>query len=151
MGTFTVRAARDEDMKAIGEVHIRARRSYYDGHVPEPELAEWETSVRERGYRLDRFPERIWLCAEQDGEVVGFGLVTPDGKLWQLQVDPPHWGKRIGHELHEACLSRLRALDVPLAKLEVFVHNTRARAFYTSHGWRETSRNDDHVVMEHDL
>ncbi|MFC6090640.1 GNAT family N-acetyltransferase [Saccharothrix lopnurensis] len=151
MGTITVRPPRAEDRWPLVDVHVRARRSYYEGHLPESELAEWERGARANGYDLTR-PGRVWLCAELDGGFAGFALVQPDGELKQLQVDPAHWGRGVGHALHEAALAELRAAGVGTAHLDVFAENRRARRFYLAHRWREVGHDGDaHVRMARDL
>lgn len=150
MGTITVRPPRAEDLAPLVEVHVKARRSYYEGHLPEAELAEWERAVRARGYDLAK-PDRVWLCAELDHVLAGFALVTPGGELLQLQVDPACWGNGVGHALHEAATHALRDLGVTTARLDVFAENRRAQRFYTAHGWREDGRDGDHVRMALDL
>lgn len=150
MGTITVRPPRVEDSRPLVEVHVKARRSYYDGHVPEAELAEWERSARAGGYAFDR-PDRVWLCAELDHVLAGFALVTPGGELLQLQVDPACWGRGVGHALHREAVDALRGLGVTTAHLDVFAPNERARRFYRDRGWLEVGREDTHVRMALDL
>lgn len=150
MGTITVRTPRPEDMTPLVDVYVKARRSYYEGHRPESELAEWERSARSTTYDFAK-PDRVWLCAELDHEFAGFALVTPDGKLLQLQVDPARWGNGVGLALHDAAMGALRDLGVTTAQLDVFEENHRARRFYTGRGWREVGRDDDHVRMAFDL
>ncbi|WP_051771954.1 GNAT family N-acetyltransferase [Saccharothrix sp. NRRL B-16314] len=150
MGTITVRTPRAEDVGPLVEVYVKARRSYYEGHLPEAELAEWERTARAKVYDFAK-PGTVWLCAELDGEFAGFALITPDGELWQLQVDPARWGNGVGRSLHDAAMDALRDLGVTTATLDVFVENTRAIRFYTASGWRETGREDTHVRMALDL
>ena len=137
-------------MAPLVEVHVKARRSYYEGHVAEAELAEWERTVRANGYDFGK-PGRVWLCAELDGEFAGFALVTPDGELWQLQVDPACWGNGVGLSLHDAAMDALRDLGATTAHLDVFAENRRAIRFYRARGWRETGREETHVRMALDL
>lgn len=150
MGTITVRTPRAEDVGPLVEVYVKARRSYYEGHLPEAELAEWERTARAKVYDFAK-PGPVWLCAELDGEFAGFALITPDGELWQLQVDPARWGNGVGRSLHDAAMDALRDLGVTTATLDVFVENARAIRFYTAKGWRETGREDTHVRMALDL
>ncbi|NUT53063.1 MAG: GNAT family N-acetyltransferase [Saccharothrix sp.] len=150
MGTITVRPPRAEDMGPLVDVHVKARRSYYEGHVPEAELAAWERSARATGYAFDG-PDRVWLCADLDAALAGFALVTPGGELLQLQVDPACWGRGVGHALHEEAVAALRDLGVTTAHLDVFAHNQRALGFYRGHGWQEVGREDTHVRMALDL
>jgi GNAT superfamily N-acetyltransferase len=153
MGKIAVRAARAGDSPAIVEIHVHARRSYYEGHLPEAELVQWANTVRATGY-ADRteLPDRSWLCAHLDGVVVGFALTT-DAELLQLQVHPDHWGLGAGSALHAACVEVWRAAGVEVAGLDVFEPNLRARRFYARHGWREVGTEGDppHVRMELDV
>ncbi|MCS7476300.1 GNAT family N-acetyltransferase [Umezawaea endophytica] len=153
MGNLVVRAAKAADSPAIVDIHVPARRSYYEGHLPETELLEWEQVVRATGYadRIGR-PGRTWLCAEDSGVVVGFALVAGP-ELLQLQVRPADWRRGVGSALHAACVDIWRAAGVPVAGLDVFEPNTRAQGFYVRHGWREVERGGEpsHVRMALDL
>ncbi len=139
------------DTAPLVELYVRARRSYYEGHLPEAELAEWAEGLRAKGLDYDR-RDRLWTCAEVAGVPAGFALVSFDGELLQLQVDPPHWGTGVGRALHDAALDDLRGADNTTAWLHVFAPNTRARAFYTRLGWRDVGPAEhDHRRMELDL
>ncbi|MEV0678141.1 GNAT family N-acetyltransferase [Actinosynnema sp. NPDC050436] len=135
MGTITIRTPVEADSPDIVELHVKARRSYYEGHLPESELAEWEAAVRASGYRFTG-PGRVWLCADLDGAVAGFALVKGD-ELLQVQVDPAQWGRGVGSALHGACVAVWQGAGVTTARLDVFEPNTRARRFYAAKGWRE--------------
>ncbi|MBW4720872.1 GNAT family N-acetyltransferase [Saccharothrix obliqua] len=146
--TITIRTPVAADSPDVVEVHVRARRSYYEGHLPEADLAEWEAATRASGYRFDR-PGRVWLCADVGGVVAGFALFV-GAELLQVQVDPAHWGEGVGGALHRACVAAWRAAGVVEAHLEVFEPNTRARRFYVARGWREVGVGDGpypHVRM----
>lgn len=145
MGNIDVRPPTAADSPAIVEAHVRARRSYYEGHLPEAELAEWERAVRAKGYSFTG-PDRIWLCAELDGRVAGFALATPEGELLQIQVDPACWGRGVGDALHRACVEAWQERGVGTAHLDVFEPNTRAREFYWRRGWREVGIGDEEPV-----
>ncbi|GGP42505.1 hypothetical protein GCM10010185_12490 [Saccharothrix coeruleofusca] len=126
-------------------MHVRARRSYYEGHLPESELAEWEAAARSRGYTFAG-ADLIWLCAELDGRIAGFALATDAGELLQLQVDPARWEHGVGDALHRACVEAWRGRGVSTAHLDVFEPNTRAREFYRRRGWREVGLSDGEPV-----
>lgn len=140
MGNLVVRTAQQADSDAVVDIHVRARRSYYEGFLPEADLSGWEESIRKTGYAelFDR-PDRVWLCAELEGQVVGFALVTTGDapELLQIHVHPDHWRKGVGEALHDACVEVWRQEAVPAAHLEVFEPNARARSFYAKLGWRE--------------
>jgi len=143
MGKLTVRTAEPADSAAVVDIHVRARRSYYEGFLPEADLAGWADSVRATGYAelFDR-PNRVWLCAELDGQVVGFALVTTGAapELLQIHVDPDRWRAGVGEALHDACVEVWRQDGARAAHLEVFEPNARARAFYAKLGWHEVER-----------
>ncbi|GAA3858053.1 hypothetical protein GCM10022243_24640 [Saccharothrix violaceirubra] len=149
-----MRTAEHADLDTVVDIHIRSRRGYYEGHVPESVLRDWEGRVRAAGYRLDPGPTRRWLCAELDGLLVGFALVTATGRLWQLHVDPDRRGNGVGTALHDACVAALVGLGARRGELDVFVDNHRGREFHRSRGWREVGTTQEeyvHVLMERDL
>ncbi|ACU35164.1 hypothetical protein Amir_1212 [Actinosynnema mirum DSM 43827] len=88
------------DTAPLVELYARARRSCYEGHLPEAELVEWSEGLRAEGLDHDR-PDRLWTCAEVGGVPAGFALVSFDGGLLQLQVDPPHRGAGVGPAEHD--------------------------------------------------
>ena len=151
MGTITVRPPRADDLAPLVEVYVGARRSYYDGHLPEEELAEWERSARSLGDDIFDRPGRVWLCADLDHELAGFAQVRESGELGLLHVAPAHWGNGVGLALHGAAVDALRGLGVSTAHLDVFAHNHRARRFYLARGWREVGADESHVRMALDL
>jgi ribosomal protein S18 acetylase RimI-like enzyme len=137
MGTVRVRKATPDDADVLVDIHVRGRRSYYEGHLPESQLAEWESAVRSNGYRdIIDGPDRTWLCAELDGEVAGFALIGHPAELKQLHVRPQHWGRGVGTALNDECVRLWREAGVDVAHLDVFEHNDRARAFYARLGWQ---------------
>ncbi|MFH9422504.1 GNAT family N-acetyltransferase [Streptomyces sp. NPDC017529] len=144
-GATTVRAATPADLDAIADLHSRARATYYRGRLPDAQ----PDSPAERDRRRDGWtralarPDATVLCAERDGTVVGAASYrredgAPAGTvtLHQLHVDPGCWRGGVGTALHRACVAGWRSAGIATARLEVYWHNSRARAFYTRHGWR---------------
>ncbi|MFF1833221.1 GNAT family N-acetyltransferase [Streptomyces sp. NPDC058231] len=135
-----IRTATPVDLDAMVQLHTEARATYYRGHLPEEEYAGAAEVGRSRGgwsRAIDR-PDATVLCAERDGVLVGiaaYAVREGDMTLTQLHVAPAHWRTGIGTELHTACVDAWRLAGVDAARLEVFVHNTRAQAFYVRHGW----------------
>jgi ribosomal protein S18 acetylase RimI-like enzyme len=139
-----IRLARAADTSAVAEVHIKARNTYYDGHV-DIEVLDRRAAQLRAFYteRLERFDRRLW-CAEIDGEVVGMALTGPPeewlgpwvGKLYQIHVHPDHWRKGIGTALHDTCVDAWREAGITVGVLEVWSRNERAQTFYESRGWR---------------
>ncbi|MFF4893738.1 GNAT family N-acetyltransferase [Micromonospora chersina] len=91
-------------------------------------------------------PRKRVLCAAVEGRIVGIAAMGPPlspevdagtvGQLYQIHVVPSCWRKGIGSTLHALFVRYLREVSLPTGLLEVWERNGRARAFYTSHGWR---------------
>ncbi|WLQ43791.1 GNAT family N-acetyltransferase [Streptomyces laculatispora] len=135
-----IRTATPADLDAIVHLHTEARATYYRGHLPEEEYAGPEEVGRSRdgwARAMDRDDATV-LCAERDGVLAGIAAHSVrDGvtHLTQLHVAPAHWREGIGTGLHAACVAAWQRDGVLEARLEVFVHNTRAQSFYVAHGW----------------
>ncbi|MGW5273355.1 N-acetyltransferase family protein [Streptomyces sp. NPDC004044] len=150
-----IRTATPADLDGIVRLHTEARATYYRGHLPEEEYAGAAEVGRSRdgwSRAIDR-PDATVLCAERDGTLAGTAAyAVRDGvmHLTQLHVFPSHWRTGIGTELHTACVDAWRQAGVDSARLEVFVHNTRARSFYADRGWNpdpDHPRSGTHLVL----
>jgi len=82
-------------------------------------------------------PEHEGWVAEQDGEILGFALLT-DTWLDGLYVRPSAQGQGIG----TALLELAQSLRPGGLGLWVFESNTPGRALYRRHGFVETERTD---------
>ncbi|MFJ3531160.1 GNAT family N-acetyltransferase [Streptomyces sp. NPDC090132] len=150
-----IRIATPADLDEIVRLHAEARATYYRGHLPEEEYLGAEEVGRSRGgwaRAIDRAGATV-LCAERDGVLAGIAAhAVRDGgmHLTQLHVAPDRWREGIGTELHEACVAAWQLDGVAEARLEVFVHNTRAQSFYTARGWTpdpEHPRSGSHLML----
>ena len=86
---------------------------------------------------------RGWVV-EEDGEVVAFAIGNAsDGNIWALFVDPQVQGRGHGARLHDVMVDWMFAQG--LATLWLGTGNeTRARAFYEKHGWRNAGPYGEH-------
>jgi GNAT superfamily N-acetyltransferase len=124
-----VRAAREEELFALGALKLRASLAWGD-HVTEllalPEARELK-------------PE--WLpasfVADISGTAVGFATVLVDGhgnaELEELFVDPDWWRHGIGRRLFEEAAGRARAAGANFLRV---VGSRHARAFYEAWGFQ---------------
>ena len=79
---------------------------------------------------------RGWVV-EEDGEIVAFAIGNAtDGNIWALFVDPAAQGRGHGSRLHDVMVEWLFAQGLETLWLGTG-NDTRARAFYEGHGWRE--------------
>ncbi|MFF8828819.1 GNAT family N-acetyltransferase [Streptomyces sp. NPDC015131] len=149
-----IRYATARDLDAITALHREARATYYRGHLPDDAFegpAELARSRQGWAAAVDRGD--AVLCAESDGALTGVAAFRPVGgamTLTQLHVAPAHWRRGTGSRLHTACVEAWRAAGVAGARLEVFEHNARARAFYAHHGWVPdpvAPRSGNHLVL----
>ncbi|GAA3369798.1 hypothetical protein GCM10020367_13910 [Streptomyces sannanensis] len=133
-----IRHATVRDLDAIAALHAAARATYYRRRVPEAAEPAGTCEGWARAIDRDR-TEGAVLCAELDGLVVGaasYRLRAGQASLTQLHVHPAHWSRGVGTALHTACVTAWQRAGVRTARLGVYEHNVRARAFYARHGWR---------------
>lgn len=144
-----VREATLADLDGIIDVHTQARLAYYgagglaSGAIVNPTLAQeqrvgWTAAIES--------PRKRVLCAVVEGHIVGIAAMGPPlsdeadadgvGQLYQIHVVPGRWGEGIGSRLHGVFVRYLEDASLLTGLLEVWERNSRARAFYTSHGWK---------------
>ncbi|MER6122646.1 GNAT family N-acetyltransferase [Streptomyces sp. NPDC001795] len=155
-GSRVIRTALPAEAQAVAELHARARATYYPDGLPQDGtdwLAAWLGA-------LER-PDGHVLCAVEHGRIVAIASFrTPDGdpgdtvKLFQFHVDPGHWRRGIGAELHAACAEEWQADGKRTAVLDVHVDNRRAQAFYARLGWVPDPENppaegDHHLFLRY--
>ncbi|MEV0004649.1 GNAT family N-acetyltransferase [Micromonospora sp. NPDC050980] len=140
-----VREATPADLDDIVDLHTRARIAYYGaGGLPVEEIVNPELAREQRdGWTaaMDA-PHKHVRCAIVDGRMVGLLAMGPPhipeanaAQLYQIHVDPDRWGRGVGSTLHGLFLRHLETEGLAVGVLEVWERNTRARAFYTRHGW----------------
>lgn len=83
-------------------------------------------------------PLSVLLAAEVDSEVVGWLSLVPRGAAWLGMTIAAPWRDRgIGRELLERAISWAKDAGHYKVSLDVWPHNTAARALYTSFGFEE--------------
>jgi ribosomal protein S18 acetylase RimI-like enzyme len=131
-----IRAGTSADADAVARVHVRTWQEAYAHVFPPQQLSK--LSVERRAAQWREWPP---LVAEVGGAVVGFVSVGASrdneagGELFDIYVDPDHWGNGIGRELMAAGEDRLRALGQTDVFLWVLEDNPRARRFYERASW----------------
>jgi GNAT superfamily N-acetyltransferase len=79
---------------------------------------------------------RGWV-SEEDGEIVAFAIGNArTGNIWALFVAPAHQGRGHGRRLHDTMVEWLWSQGLGTLWLSTG-SDTRARAFYEQHGWRD--------------
>ena len=130
---LTLRLATPQDVPAIAELHLEARRAAVPT-MPPPVHTDAEVLA----YHRERVAagEDLWV-AEQGGHVVAYLHLAADW-LDALYVRPGHAGQGIGTEL----LDLVKALRPRGFALWVFESNEPARRFYRRHGLVELEHTD---------
>jgi GNAT superfamily N-acetyltransferase/chorismate mutase len=130
---LTLRPATTDDLPAVTELHLAARRgageSFPPSVHPDHEARAWVA-----GWDLSTYD--VWV-AERGGEPVGYARWTSTW-LDDLYVHPDHQGHGVGTALFELVASTRPGGFC----LWVFESNAPARAFYARHGCLELERTD---------
>ncbi len=130
---LVLRAGGPDDLAAVAEIHVRARReavpamppSVHPDHETRAWVAGWDLATTD-----------LWI-AEDAGRVVGYAHLTPTW-LDGLYVHPDAQGAGVG----SALLDLAKGLRPDGFGLWVFESNEPARRFYRRHGLVELERTD---------
>jgi GNAT superfamily N-acetyltransferase len=125
MTGVTLRAARGADAPAVTAVFLAARR----GMTYLPVLHTDDETAR---FVADLVATARVQVAERDGAVLGFAVVRGSW-LEHLNVHPEAQSAGVGSRL----IAWAKEVVPTGLDLWVFQRNTRARALYASHGWRD--------------
>lgn len=141
-----VRTASERDLPAVRKLLAETWHATYDAiYGPERVEAitrEWH-SLASLKARLER-PDGEFLVADDGTAIAGMAFATAGGEeigLHQLYVLPAMQGRGIGSLLLDEVLDSFP--DARSVRLEVEERNTKAVAFYGSHGFAETGRTGD--------
>lgn len=123
-----IRPFAEADREELRRLYLETRRqAFHWMNTAEFQASEFDAAIA----------DELVLVAVVEGMAVGFvSLWLADNFVHNLFVHPGWQGRGIGSLLLEA--SRPHLID-PVS-LKCLVRNTRARAFYESHGWTVTSR-----------
>ena len=127
--TTSIRALREDDIKAVVEFSVRAWRPVFDSFArligPEifrhlyPDWAADQASAVDSTCRAEG--SRVWV-AEADGRPVGFVAViihddTETGEIYMIAVDPDHQNRGVGSELVTFAVDRIVERGMKLAEI----------------------------------
>ena len=156
-GVIRLRRAREDDARAIAEVHVATWRHAYRDLLPADFLDRLSVENRERWWRaeLDVLPEKRmpWIAVAPE-ETIGFVSVGPTrdagepatvGEVYTIYVAPRWWDRGIGRNLLQHAQRDLLEHGYTEAMLWVLAGNERARRFYEAAGWRENGERTEDV------
>ena len=150
---MTVRPARPEDARRIGEILVDTWRATYVGVVPQDVLDALDVDVRAgHASAWIAHPETsVFVAEDERGTIVGVVNVGPsrtspgDGELHAIYVVPEAHGAGAGPALMDAAVLAL-ATRWDEAILWVATGNPRARRFYERTGWVVDGERVDEVM-----
>jgi ribosomal protein S18 acetylase RimI-like enzyme len=153
----TVRAARESEYAAIGELTARA---YLDGGF----VAAGSFYVAELKNVARRAEQAEMMVAEDGGTLLGAVAFVPPGSAFgeiteaedeaafrMLAVSPDAQGRGVGRALVDACLARAHALGVARMRLSTQPDMTSAHRLYEKLGFIRTPDRDWSPVPGVDL
>jgi len=105
--------------------------------VPDATVDAW-TEARGRHWDLEDDWSDLWV-ADADGSIVGYVQVDA-ARLANIWIAPAAQGQGLGKRLLDLAETVIQRRGHKQARLEVFVGNDRAQAFYESRGWAEVGR-----------
>jgi GNAT superfamily N-acetyltransferase len=160
IGTWTIRAGREDDAEALAALHVASWRWAYRGLLDDEVLDG--LSVEDRGSMWRTLlggGEVAVIVAERGSELVGFASAGPSrdddaepgtGEVAAIYLAEEMAGSGLGAALFARIQDELRALGCSRATLWVLESNARARRFYEREGWRwDGSRSDHQIQCDH--
>jgi GNAT superfamily N-acetyltransferase len=144
-GTWTFRAAREDDADALAALHVASWRWAYRGLLDDEVLDG--LSVEDRGSMWRTLlggGEVAVVVAERENELVGFASAGPSrdddaepgtGEVAAIYLAEDVAGSGLGAALFARIQDELRARGFSRGTLWVLESNARARRFYEREGW----------------
>jgi len=146
--SVTIRAATQDDARAIAEIHVAGWRHAYRGQMPDALLASLSVDERAAKWRgwigaPDDPAQRTAVAVLEDGRVTGFVNCGParamepaagTAEIYAIYVDPARIGSGVGRALFEWAVGDLRVRGFVDVVLWVLDTNERARRFYEAAG-----------------
>lgn len=131
--SISLRPATAADAAAVAQVWLDA----FDAALPTVTRAHDDDDVRRWFREVVLATRECWVAVDGAGAVVGI-LALSDTEIEQLYVAPDRQGRGIGTALIDVAKER-RTGGLALWTFQI---NTRARAFYGRHGFRELFTTD---------
>jgi GNAT superfamily N-acetyltransferase len=127
-----IRRAQQEDCHSIGSVHSAAVSGISTGVYTPEEIEAWGVPREPAGYE-ESIRTKEFFVAEDDGAIVGFGVLNPEtAEIEAVYVAPGAGGRGIGREVLRKLEERARALGLRLLRLNASLN---AVPFYEKAGY----------------
>ena len=140
-----IRDVRPDDLPGLVALFHGTVRALGAGHYTPQELAAWAPADLDPEDWRPRLARNTALVAEEDGALLGFAELSPEGAVDMLYVHPAAAGQGVGSMLIDA-LERL-AGGRGVSKLNVDASDS-ARGFFEKRGYAAQQRNSVSVGDE---
>jgi len=151
-----IRAAREEDAIAMGQVMVATYLAAHQGQMPAEAWAkraeEWTPEVSARGWARtlreiasgERPQDCIDVAVDEGGAIVGLAMGGPanveefpqTGAVYALYVSTRHQGQGLGRRLVQAVAADLAQKGMTALQIGCLAANAPARRFYEAIGGR---------------
>ncbi len=151
-----IRAAREEDAIAMGQVMVATYLAAHQGQMPAEAWAkraeEWTPEVSARGWARtlreiasgERPQDCIYVAVDEGGAIVGLAMGGPanveefpqTGAVYALYVSTRHQGQGLGRRLVQAVAADLAQKGMTALQIGCLAANAPARRFYEAIGGR---------------
>ncbi|HEV2290626.1 MAG TPA: N-acetyltransferase [Gemmatimonadales bacterium] len=148
---ITIRPALPADLPAIGRLGALLVQTHHDFDAarfiaPTPATPQGYANYLGTQLTEDRV---IILAAEREGAVAGYvyaglegmdymALRGPAGAIYDVVVDPASRRQRVGRQLLDAAIERLKGMGAPQVVLSTAAKNEEAQRLFAKAGFRPT-------------
>ncbi|MEH3046105.1 GNAT family N-acetyltransferase [Sphingomonas adhaesiva] len=135
-----IRRFRPDDADAIADLFHASVRQGGLRHYTAEQVAAWSPARPDPARFVAKAADRVFLLAEDDdGTLLGYGDLEPDGHIDHLFCRPDRIGTGVGHALYGAIEAAAREAALPRLYVEA---SDSALPLFERHGFRVDSRND---------
>jgi ribosomal protein S18 acetylase RimI-like enzyme len=148
-----IRAAREADALAMGQVTVSTYLTAHRGQVPEEAWAkraeEWTSEVSAQGWVRaiaagEGTQDCVYVATDEGGAIVGLAMGGPanaeelpqTGAVYALYISTQHQGQGLGRRLVQAVAADLAQRGMTALQIGCLAANTPARGFYATIGGR---------------
>lgn len=129
---LNIRQARQEDCQSIITVHVNAVTGIQSALYTPEEIQAWAVPKKPESY-VESILSKEFFVAEEDGVIVGFGVLNPENAEVEAVYVIPRAGRRgIGLEILWKLEERARLLGLAELRLNASLN---AVPFYTRAGY----------------
>jgi N-acetylglutamate synthase-like GNAT family acetyltransferase len=131
---LNVRRAKQEDSVEIQRIHDRAVRELLGtGYYTPEEIKLWAGAEKPEYYK-ESIRDNEFYVAEENGAVIGFGILTRNGEIEGVYVKPDVVRRGVGKEILKKIEERAQELDLTSLHLD---SSLNAVPFYKGAGYEE--------------